>query len=103
MVILNVANGKIATTIRSDPYIPIYEELGQGITQLLVDFQVEAVRRGDDPQKVAAAYDEMMKVINRKAKEMAEKVIRKCINGKEEIHERLPVQRYIYRPTDPKI
>ena len=67
MVELKIDNGKIETKMVSNPSIPLYEEVGQGIVQLLREFQTEAVKKGNSPQQVKAAYDEMMAVIAKNA------------------------------------
>lgn len=67
MVELKVDNGKIKTKISSNPNIPLYEEIGQGVVQLLRELQIEAVKSGNSPQHVKAAYDEMITVIEKNA------------------------------------
>lgn len=71
MVELKVDNGKVETKMISNPSVPLYEELGQGIIQLLVDFQVESARRGNSVIQVRKAYKEMMEVIDKNAKVIA--------------------------------
>lgn len=71
MVELKVDNGKVETKMISNPSVPLYEELGQGIIQLLVDFQVEAAKRGNSVIQVRKAYKEMMEVIDKNAKAIA--------------------------------
>ena len=62
MVKLEVKNGRIATRILQEK-IPIYEEIGQGIAELLAEFQVGAIRLGNSPEQVKSAFNEMMTVI----------------------------------------
>lgn len=64
MVRLEVKNGKIETRMVSDPSgYPIYEEVGQGVAELLAEFQAEAIRHGNSEEQVRAAFQEMMNVI----------------------------------------
>lgn len=68
MVKLEVKNGKIETKMVSDPQFPIYEELGNGIVELLLDFEKEAIRKGNPVEKVRAAMDEMLDLIVKNVK-----------------------------------
>ena len=64
MVKLKVKNGQIETKMVADnKAFPIYEELGQGIAELLAEFQAEAIRMGNPPEQVSKAFKEMMAVI----------------------------------------
>lgn len=72
MVQLEVKNGKIHTSMKQDGDIPIYEELGQGIAELLTEFQAELIRNGNSKKQVNAAYVEMMTTIMTKNTEMVE-------------------------------
>lgn len=80
MVKLKVKDGQIATKMASTPGIPIYEEVGQGVVRLLVEFQVEAVRNGSPPEKVYQAFEEMMETISQKSRELAKEQIGKLGN-----------------------
>lgn len=62
MIKLEVKDGRIATRI-SQEKTPIYEEIGQGIAELLVEFQVGAIRLGNSPEQVESAFNEMITVI----------------------------------------
>lgn len=62
LVKLEVRNGKIATHILQEK-IPVYEEIGEGIAELLAEFQVGAIRLGNSPEQVKSAFNEMMTVI----------------------------------------
>lgn len=67
MVKLKVKNGQIETKMVADnDAFSIYEELGQGIAELLAEFQAEAIRMGNSPEQVSKAYKEMMAVIMEK-------------------------------------
>ena len=64
MVKLKVKNGQIETKMVSDNKVfPIYKEIGQGIAELLAEFQAEAIRMGNSPEQVNVAYREMLSVI----------------------------------------
>lgn len=62
MVRLEVRNGRIATRILQEK-IPVYEEVGEGIAELLVEFQAGAIHLGNSPEQVKSAFNEMMAVI----------------------------------------
>ncbi|MGN0476571.1 MAG: hypothetical protein ACI4HM_04450 [Ruminococcus sp.] len=53
---------KIATHILQEK-IPVYEEIGEGIAELLAEFQVGAIRLGNSPELVKSSFNEMMTII----------------------------------------
>lgn len=63
MIKLTVKDGKIETKMTQEGKYPIFEELGNGIAQLLAEFQAELLRRGNSEEEVRSAYSEMMSVI----------------------------------------
>lgn len=75
MVKLEVEDGKIRVRMLSDRTHPIYEELGQGIVRLLVDFQVEAVKHGRSKEEAQKVYRELYREIDRHVEEIAEREI----------------------------
>lgn len=58
MVRLEVANGKISIRLKQDSVFPIYEEVGNGVAELLAELQAELVRMGNSQKlpKEAAAF-----------------------------------------------
>lgn len=81
MIKLLVKEGKIHTAMKQDSNIPIFEELGQGIAELLTEFQAELIRNGNSRKEVDDAYIEMMDSIMAKNAEMVEAKLQRKLPG----------------------
>lgn len=60
MVKVEVKDGKIYTQIKSEKQYPVVEEIGNAIADLLAEFQVELIKRGNPREKVSEAFQEMI-------------------------------------------
>ena len=74
-------NGKIYTQIKAESEYPVVEELGNVIAELLAEFQVELINRGNSREKVDAAFHEIMSVISAQNRDRVDSKLIKNSNG----------------------
>ena len=74
MVKLIVEEGKIRTQMaQENKGYPLYEEVGNGIVELLVQFRLGLLKYGNSMEATNAAYQEMVSTIIEEAEKRFEK------------------------------
>ena len=63
MVKCEVKDGKIHTQIVSDDKYPVIEEVGDGVAELLAEFQAELIRRGESRKTTDLVFQEIISAV----------------------------------------
>lgn len=60
MVNLTVSDGQIRVAINSEDNKTLYQEIGNSISELLVEYQIELLRKGMSRDTVNSIFQEML-------------------------------------------